>query len=383
MTATTLRLLFALSLGSLGAAVPYLAVELLDAGLPEASLGLVLLAFPIGRMLSGPVAAWLADRFRLSGALLAGAWTLAGVALLLLSLAHGTLAAALALTGYTLAVSTFGPILDGMSVAFLGGDRARYGRFRLWGTAGYLVMVLASGLLRDFTPFSPLLLAAALLFAAAAVATRLRDVRTEPPAPVLPALRAFLAAPGVVALLCAATLHTITLNGYDLLFAGHVTGLGLPSRVASWAVAAGAAVEVGVMASAPTLLRRAGAERLLALALASGILRWGLTAVARGEAAVVLVQALHGLTFGAFWVAAVHLLASRAPAAVRASAQSLLYLAGWGIGGFIAIPLTTAIQAHAGSSAMFATLAGVSVLATGVWVGAMYPARNRTAWTPP
>ncbi|MFH1466057.1 MAG: MFS transporter [Pseudomonadota bacterium] len=368
MTATTLRLLYALSLGSLGAIVPYLAVELVDAGLPPASLGLVLLAFPVGRFLSGPLAAWLADRFHMSGALLAGAWSLAAAAILLLLLAHGTVAAALALTGYTLAVSTFGPILDGMAVTFLGGDRARYGRFRLWGSAGYLVMVLASGLLRDFTTLSPLVLGAALLIAAAAVATRLRDLRTAPPPPVLPALRAFLTSPGVAALLIAATLHTVTLTGYDLLFAAHVTGLGLPSRVASWAVASGVAVEVGVLAAAPLLLRRVGPERLLAIALASGMLRWGLTAVAQAELAVVLVQALHGITFGAFWIAAVHLLSSRAPVAVAASAQSLLYLSCWGVGGFIGIPLATQVMAQAGSPAMFVGLAGVSLLATGVWV---------------
>jgi PPP family 3-phenylpropionic acid transporter len=231
-------------------------------------------------------------------------------------------------------------------------------------------MVLASGLLRDFTTLSPLLLGAVMLFAAATVATRARDLRTEPPPPVLPAIRTFLASPGVIALLGAATLHVVTLTGYDLLFAAHVTGLGLPSRVASWAVASGVALEVGVLAAAPALLRKVGPERLLAIALASGVLRWGLTAMAHAEVAVVGVQALHGVTFGAFWVAAVHLLSSRAPPAVAASAQSLLYLSCWGIGGFIGIPLATQVMAHAGSSVMFAGLAGVSVLATGVWVAA-------------
>jgi hypothetical protein len=320
--------------------------------------------------LSGPAAAWLADRYRLSGALLAGAWAVAGAAILLVARAEGAATVTAALLGYTLAVSTFGPILDGMAVTFLGGDRARSGRFRLWGSAGYLLMVLAAGALRDFTRVSPLLLGAALLFAAALRAAFLRDLRAEPPPPILPALRGLLAGPGMAALLLAATLHTVTLTGYDLLFSAHVEDLGLPSRLASWAMASGVGLEVGVLAAAPALLRRMGPERLLAVALASGVVRWGLTALCRDPFAVVAVQSLHGVTFGMFWIGAVQLLATRAPASVAASAQSLLYVSCWGMGGLLAVPLTTVLLARAGSATMFAVLAGVSALAALVWLAA-------------
>jgi len=374
MTHNTLRLLYALAFGSLGAILPYLAVELEEAGLTTRSLGIVLLAFPVGRLISGPLAAWLADRYRLSARLLSGAWALAAVSILLVAHATTVVGATTALLGYTLSVTTFGPILDGVATALLGSERASYGRIRLWGSMGFLVMVLLGGMVRDHLGLSPLGLGSILLAIAAVRAALLRDVRTAPPPPILPALVGMLRSPGMVLLMVAAMLHTITLTGYDLLFASHVVRLGLPTRVAGWAMALGVAVEVMLMAASPFLLRRVGTEKLLSLAIAAGVLRWGLTAMVTEPWAVVAVQSLHGVTFGLFWVAAIHLISSRAEPGVEASSQSVFYLACWGVGGLVAVPLATEVMAAWGSQVMFGVFAGVSVLGVGVLLAA-YRAR--------
>jgi len=378
MTRNTLRLLYALAFGSLGAILPYLAVELEAAGLSTRSLGVVLLAFPLGRLISGPIASWLADRFRLSARLLAGAWALAAVSILLVAQATTVLAATFSLLGYTLSITTFGPILDGMATALLGQERASYGRIRLWGSLGFLAMVLTGGMVRDHLGWSPMWLGSALLAAAAARAALLRDVRTAPPPPILPALRSLLRSPGMAVLMLAAVLHTIGLSAYDLLFASHVVRLGLPTRLAGWAMAVGVAVEVAMMAAAPVLLRRISAERLLALAILAGGLRWGLTAIVTAPLGVIAVQSLHGITFGLFWVSAIHLISSRTEPGIEASSQSVFYLACWGAGGLLAVPLATGLLAALGSQVMFGVLGGVSALAvTVLLVGRSWTSRNR------
>jgi len=52
---------------------------------------------------------------------------------------------------------------------------------------------------------------------------------------------------------------------------------------------------------------------------------------------IVLVNMIHGVTFGMFWIASVALMSHRAPAEVATSAQGLLALAVGGIGSSLGV----------------------------------------------
>jgi MFS family permease len=65
---------------------------------------------------------------------------------------------------------------------------------------------------------------------------------------------------------------------------------------------------------------------LLAVAFTVTVARWLAIAVVSAPWALIALQALHGMTFGMFWSAAIALVAATVPASLRATGQALLIM---------------------------------------------------------
>lgn len=363
VTLPLLRWFYFVSLGSLGAVVPLLGTRLDEAGLGGARLGWLMAALPVARLVATPLWGWAADRWQVAGGLLrlGCALSLAGVAMVLW--AHTSVWAAAGLFLFAVGRAPLGPLVDALCLDALGahGD---YGRVRLWGSVGFLLVVLASGGLADAVGLDPLWLALALSMALLGLSFAFPLRGEGGPAPVLPALRALAREPFLLPFLAAGMLQALALSVYDTFFSAHVSAIGLPHVVTGAAVALGVGAEVLLMGAARPLLARWGAFRLLLAAAALGPVRWALTAVVTDPVGLVAVQALHGITFGAFWIASVQVMAERAPPRVGASAQSLFSTASYGVGALVGALGAGALRDAFGTSAVFWGLAGVSTLAT-------------------
>jgi PPP family 3-phenylpropionic acid transporter len=129
--------------------------------------------------------------------------------------------------------------------------------------------------------------------------------------------------PRLVALLLACAVHWASCAPFHLLLGVFVRDRGLPASVTGLAAATGVGAEVLALLSFPRLERRLSTASLLVVAFAGSALRWTLLASARGVAPVVLLQLLHGLTFGVFWGASVRGMATLVPRPLRATGQAL------------------------------------------------------------
>jgi len=76
-----------------------------------------------------------------------------------------------------------------------------------------------------------------------------------------------------------------------------------------------------------------------------------------------LTQASHGLSFGLFWLAAIHLVKEHTPEEARATGQSLLAASVGGIGASIGVYVASMIVESYDTVAMYWTSAGVALLA--------------------
>jgi PPP family 3-phenylpropionic acid transporter len=121
--------------------------------------------------------------------------------------------------------------------------------------------------------------------------------------------------------------------------------------------------EIAVMVWARPWLARVGVRRALLLSFGAAALRWAVTALVPSVAAVALVQCLHGLAFGLYFVAAVEALDRAAPDDVRASAQGVHYTVVFGAGPSLALGLAGALGGLGAMRAIFLTAAAASVLA--------------------
>ncbi len=142
------------------------------------------------------------------------------------------------------------------------------------------------------------------------------------------------------------------------------TGISTGTIGILWALGTGAEIITFSFAAWP--LRRIGPLNLVIIGGIAGTLRWVLTAFDPPASALVFIQLLHALSFGACHLGAVYLLANAVPQRLSATAQGLYsaMVGGIGMGGVMMVsgPLYAALAGYA-----FFVMAGLST--AGVAVG--------------
>lgn len=360
-------LVFLATLGGTGAWVPYLGLWLDRTGHSGAAIGAALAVVPFARLVAGPFWAAVADRFqRGERALQVASVVSTGAAAVALA-STGPAGLGIGLLAFALARAPVGPLLDAQAVRSLearGRDTRNYGRVRLWGSLGFLAVGAVGGFLADASPAAPLLLAVGCWAVAAALTFTLPASPPSPPVPVGPALRALTGRAFFAPFLAGCALHGAALTSYDSLYAVHVGKLGLPSWWTGAALAAGIGVEVVVMASGGALLRRFSPLRLVAASMAVGAARWALTATVHDPIGLTAVQALHGFSFGAFWIGSVEAMRARAPETIRASAQALFGSVAYGVGALLSAGAAFLLLDSTGPRGIYAAGAVASAAAS-------------------
>jgi PPP family 3-phenylpropionic acid transporter len=162
-------------------------------------------------------------------------------------------------------------------------------------------------------------------------------------------------------LLAIAALHWICLTPYNVYFGVFLRDLGLAPLSWGLAYATGVVMEVFVLMVFHRLEIRFRLETLLAVTFAVSAVRWLAIAGLRAPGALIALQALHGLTFGMFWSAAIALIAAIVPASLRATGQALLVIA-INVGGALGNAITGRVYDAFGSRHLF-LLAAVGQLA--------------------
>ncbi len=349
---------------------PWLGPLLADAGWSTAAVTAILVTVPIGRLLGGPIWSWVADRTSADRILrIAAVGTLVTVGLVALTTAVPTAGGfvAVAIVAFGIARSPLFSIMDASTVQWVGD---RYGRIRAAGSIAFLVVVWIGGYLRPELPLAPLWLAVGAIAMATAVTFALPPLPARAPRrPTWADVRELSRHRPLVVLVTVSALHGMSLSAYDQLYAMHVDQLGLPPWVTGTSFALGVFVEIGVLLAGSWLLGRLGRRGVLLLGVSAGAPRFLLTAVTTSAWGLVAVQSLHGLQYGAFWIAATSAFAAEAPPELRNSTQALLPSAAYGAGPVLGMGLAwLGLQLGGSLPVHYGLVAMVSMVATGlVW----------------
>jgi PPP family 3-phenylpropionic acid transporter len=304
-----------------GVQLPFWPVFLASRGVDATEIGL-LLAMPLMvKLVANPVAGIVADRLGGRRLLMAGLAAASVSALSLFALAQGfwPLAAAT-----LLAAAAFSPLLPlGESLAFrVAYERGLdYGRLRLWGSLAFIAAALGAGeaIGRGGADWALrlVLLCASLAFASCLFLPETRAAAARP------APWRLLGDRPLLLVLLAATLIQASHSAYYVAGTLHWRGLGHSSTTIAWLWAEGVVAEIVLFWFGATLVQRLGPLGLLALGGAAGLARWSGTALAESLGALVLLQAMHGLTFGAVHLGVMHFLQRSVPSALSATGQAL------------------------------------------------------------
>ena len=235
-------------------------------------------------------------------------------------------------TGWALYASfavAVGGLADAFAVARVRAG-AVYGQIRLWGSVGYVFAALLLGAVlsardRPADRLVPIAMWLALGCAFAA-ALRLRGAGEASTRPRGADVVALLRDPRLRLLLAIAALHWICLAPYNVYFGVFLRDIGLGPLSCGLAYSTGVVMEVIVLMTFHRLEVRFRLPTLLAAAFAVSAARWLAIALCRSPAALIALQALHGMTFGMFWSATIALIAATVPPSLRATGQALLVM---------------------------------------------------------
>lgn len=235
----------------------------------------------------------------------------------------------------------------------------QYGRVRLWGSLAYIVAAFAAGGILARAPAGAVFWITLGGVASTALACALLpDVRGERSLsrglPLVEALRLRSFVPMLAACGLIQGSHAV----YYAFATIHWRGVGYSEDVIGALWAEGVICEVALFAFGGRAIRLCGAGRLIVLAGLAATVRWIGTGLADALPALVVLQALHGVSFGAAHLGAMHWIGRRVPPALSATAQSLysaivfglflggmLYGAGWlygSLAGFAFLPMAAA-----------------------------------------
>lgn len=348
-------------LGALGLFAPYFPLYLRSLGLSEGAAARLQGVVPAMGLLSPPLLGLLADAQRARPHLLRATSLLAalGFALLLVvPLRWPLIAAAVAL--FALARMPITPLIDA-SAAAVAPSAAAFGRLRVWGSIGFLVTVGVGGAAFDAVGIAAMRLATvAALAVAAALSFRVPASRLERHPEALSAwldlvrsgdFRLFL-----VAVVCAQTASA----AYDGGFSMHLAGLGFNGRQIGLLWAVGVLAEIGLLVRRPAWLDRFAPEQLFAAAIAVAALRWLLLARLTSGVAIALLQPLHGISFGLWYISSV--MVCRARGRDIPTAALGLFSAAASAGSALGMSVAGELLASGGGARLYGAAAAVAAV---------------------
>ena len=321
----------------IGAFSPYFGLYLQSLSFSAWDIGLLMSQMQLMRLFGPNLWGWLADRFgyRVGIIRLAAAIGLAGfIAFFWLDRLPGMLVAMAVLAFFWSAAL---PLVETLTFDHLREDRGRYSRIRLWGSVGFIVAVMATGAILDYAPPMAVLwvccgvLCGILGFALTLPeATQMPHDRAEQP------IASIFRQPRVRALMGACFAMSAAHGAFYVFYSIHLSGHGYSKTEVGALWSLGVLAEIVVFMLMASLARRFSLRSILLVSFGAAVWRflmmgWGVESVA----VMILVQLLHGLTFGAYHAAAIAAVNLWFPGRAQGRGQALYSSLSFGAGGLL------------------------------------------------
>ncbi len=355
---------------------PYLPLWLKELGFGTLAIGTLVAINSATRMFAPYAWGWLADhsgqRVRLSR-IAASAALAVSPALLLVPRPVAPGFAFLAAVLFVLFVNTSAlmPLTEATLARLVvdargGVDVGRYGRVRAWGSIGFVVTVFAAGWAFDAWGLDAFAGGVVLLLALVAAACwRLPAARdaahdAEPAPPLWPVL----AQPAVAWFFASLFFMVLAHIALYIFFSLHLDALGYSKRVVGGLWALAVCVEIGWLLVQGRFMDATNLNGWLTACCAVAALRFaGTAAFGDSLAVLVVLQALHALTFAAHHSACIALINERFPPRLRTRGQALFAVIGYGFPGVIGGVAGGALSERWGLASVFWAAAASAAIA--------------------
>ncbi|MFB9885640.1 MFS transporter [Balneatrix alpica] len=359
----------------LGGFAPFWGLYLKDIGFSGSEIGQLMAIFMATRLVAPNLWGWLADkRKRRLGIIRLGA-LLSCLTLVLLWWARDFWQMALAMMVFTFFLNAVLPQFEVVTLQYLGLKRARYSQIRLWGSLGFVAIVVLVGWALKLWSIQGLPLLLVGLGVLMVCSTWLvQEPRAElESAQAGASFWARLAVPQVWLFYFIFMLAQISHGPFNTFYSIFMEEQGFDSLQIGGLWAVGVVAEILVFIGMHRLMRW-GVARLMLWALAITVLRWLLVAAYPGWLPLVLfTQLMHAATFGIMHACGVHLVQQFFSGGNEGQGQALFSSFSYGVGGALGALLSGYVWQHWGHGESFAVAAVVALLA---WLLAWRGLRN-------
>jgi PPP family 3-phenylpropionic acid transporter len=334
----------------LGVFWPYFSLYLASAGLTPTEISHVQAISPVMGLVVPPLFGVVADARRARGWLLRGSSIATAVAFTGFFVARSSRPALYLTAGvFAFCRAPVGSLVDASALEHVRRRGGSYGRLRLWGSLGFLLAVWWGGATLESAGLDVVLAATGVaLVAAAACAFRMPAPPPVARPEALDATVRLVADSHAWLFLGAVFLAQIANGTYDASFALHLSRAGFGTGFVGIAYAVGVGSEIVLLFASGAVLRRIGAPRLFAFSLATAAVRWLLLSRAHSSTEILLLQPLHGITFGFYYTAAVTLMREQGGSDAPTAAQGL-FAGVTALGSVVGITLSGPVLERAGA----------------------------------
>jgi PPP family 3-phenylpropionic acid transporter len=323
-----------------GAYVSYFALYLAGRGLAAGEIAFALAMPQVARIVAPALWGWLADAWgahypgaRRAIVVFSGFALLAGFTAIFFLESAGAIALTLLLMSLFSAGAS--PLVEAITFSVLEGRTSQYGPIRLWGSVGFILAVLGTGVWLDFHETSTLVpIAIALSLVVCAVSFAVPNGPVPQHLPGGPRLGAVLRRPEVLAFFGACFCMNAAHGTLYVFYTIYLEQAGYSKTLIGTLWTIGVVAEILLFLRLPLVMRRFSVRALLLASFACAVLRfpvigWGVDSLLLLAAA----QLLHAATFGAFHAACVAAVHRLFPGAHAARGQALYSSVAYGLGG--------------------------------------------------
>jgi len=243
--------------------------------------------------------------------------------------------------------------LEAFTMDVLGVEKKRYGRLRVWGSMAFITAVIVVGKIIDLYSIHIILF---LIFAGslaqAFISVRIPDIPMIKKESFTRNVKDFFNRRVIVFLFCA-FLMLVSHGAYYGFYSIHLENLGYGSSFIGIAWALASIAEIVVMLNSDRILKRFSIEDILFFSFMAATLRWFALYFATSAAALLLLQVLHAMTYGAFHVASILYIDSQTPDEAKTLGQAVNNAVTYGLGLMVGFFISGFLFESVGSFSLF------------------------------
>jgi PPP family 3-phenylpropionic acid transporter len=324
--------------GQFGVLMPYLGVFLDGRGFSSSEIGELFALITVARIAGPNLWAVLADKSgRALKVLQLGALLTFGTFCLVLFV-DGFWALTLSLALMMMFWTAILGQIEEVTLNCVQGNASHYGRIRLWGSIGYILLTIFTGKMIDvFSSDAPIYVGVIVLLSLFTVTLLLKEPTPKKSTdPCQTSIWHKINTPVFYAFLLSAALLQLSFGAYYGFFALYALDLGYSGQTTGWLVALGVLAEIVIFLQAGKLIALFGVKWILVSSILLTALRWYLLAVfANNPAILVLSQILHAFSFGMTHAASMHFIHHYFGHRFQSQGQAIYISIGFGLGGAI------------------------------------------------